>query len=282
MATTAQILANRLNSKQSTGPQTAEGKAIVSKNAVKHGLFTAEAVITGENPAVYEAYHDQFLAEWKPVGMTEIMLAERIVSLAWRLQRVERMQNQAIDHLIEHQITDPKARRKREIYYKNQDIWPGDPRYDLDRLPLGRIATSDWSNCRVLDRMMMYERRIENSVIKMMKELKRFQTIHRIEWQEVKKQQFAHEQAIPQACGFEAATVNKGKLKKQTQYIQDLTDVKTLMEGDYGNKPAGPIEENKANSKPIKANQGQFQAPTRQKGAVKKEKLPTAANRLTG
>jgi hypothetical protein len=254
MATTAQIFANRLNSKQSTGPQTAEGKAVVSKNAVKHGLFAAEAVITGENPAEYEAYHDQFLAEWKPVGMTETMLAERIVSLAWRLQRVERMQNQAIDHLIEHQITDPKARRKRECYYLNQGIRPGDPRFDLDRLPLGRIATSDWSNGMVLDRMMMYERRIENSVIKMMKELKRFQVIRRIERQEVEKQQFAHEQAIPQACGFEAATVKKGKLKKQTQYVQDLTDVKSLTHKDYGKKPAHRAEENKANSKPIKAN----------------------------
>ena len=119
MSTKAQTNANRKNAQKSTGPQTAEGKAVVSQNAVKHGLFAAEAVITGEDPADYEAFHDQFLAEWKPVGMTETMLAERIVSLAWRLQRVERMQNQAIDHLIEHQITDPKARRKQECYYLN-------------------------------------------------------------------------------------------------------------------------------------------------------------------
>jgi hypothetical protein len=35
--------------------------------------------------------------------------------------------------------------------------------------------------------MLMYERRIENSMIKMMKELKRFQVIRRIERQEVEK-----------------------------------------------------------------------------------------------
>jgi hypothetical protein len=96
----------------------------------------------------------------------------------------------------------------------------------------------------VLDRMMMYERRIENSVIKMMKELKRFQTIHRIEWQEVEKQR------EPSPSQSETATqpaVKKGKLKKQTQYIQDLTDVKSIMQGDYGNKPAGGDAENKAN-----------------------------------
>jgi hypothetical protein len=62
MATTAQILANRLNSRKSTGPKTDEGKAAVSQNAVKHGLF-AESVIEGENEADYEAFHDKMLAE---------------------------------------------------------------------------------------------------------------------------------------------------------------------------------------------------------------------------
>ena len=242
MSTKAQTKANRQNAQKSTGPQTAEGKAVVSQNAVKHGLFAAEAVIKGENPADYEAYHDQFLAEWKPVGMVESMLAERVISLWWRLQRVERMQNQAIDHLIEDQITDPKARRKRECYYLNQGIRPEDPRFDLDRLPLGRIATSDWSNGMVLDRMMMYERRIENSVIKMMKELKRFQVIRRIERQEVEKQRepspSLRDEAATQSNSSsqsETATqlaVKKGNLKKQTQYVQDLTDVKSLMKGD--------------------------------------------------
>ena len=93
----------------------------------------------------------------------------------------------------------------------------------------------------------MYERRIENSVTKMMKELKRFQAIRRIEWQEVEKQQTAPSQSVT----VTQPVVKKGKLKKQTQYVQDLMDVKSLMKGDYSNKPAGRIEENKANSKPI-------------------------------
>jgi len=55
MSTKAQIKANRQNAQKSTGPRTAEGKAAVSKNVVKHGLFDSEAVITGENPVDYEA-----------------------------------------------------------------------------------------------------------------------------------------------------------------------------------------------------------------------------------
>jgi hypothetical protein len=275
MATTAQILANRLNSKQSTGPQTAEGKAVVSQNAVKHGLFAAEAVITGENPADYEAYHDQFLVELAPYGMVESMLAERIISLAWRLQRADRMQNHVIEDMIERTVTSPAARRHRECYYKNQGIWPGDPRYDLDRLPLGRIATSDWAYYRILDRLLLYERRIENSVIKIMKELKRFQTIRRIEIQEVEKKQFTHEQAIPQACGSEAATLKKSDLKKQTQYAQSHMGVTSFGKGYYGNKSDGATEENKAN-------QSQSYAPILTKGAGKREKTLASATPLTG
>ena len=82
MSTTEQIKANRQNAQKSTGPKTDEGKAVVSQNAVKHGLFAAEAVIKGEDPADYEAYHDQFLVELAPVGMVESMLAARIISLA--------------------------------------------------------------------------------------------------------------------------------------------------------------------------------------------------------
>ncbi len=50
----------------------------------------------------------------------------------------------------------------------------------------------------------------------------------------------------PQTCS--------GGLKKRTQYDPALMDVTPFVEGDYGNMPAGGIEENKANSNPNKAN----------------------------
>jgi hypothetical protein len=67
MTTQKQIKANRKNAQKSTGPRTGEGKASVSKNAVKHGLF-AESVIKGENEADYEAFHDKMLAEPASAG----------------------------------------------------------------------------------------------------------------------------------------------------------------------------------------------------------------------
>jgi len=291
MATKAQTKANRQNAQKSTGPQTDQGKATVSQNAVKHGLFAAEAVIKGEDPAEYQAFHDQFLAELYPVGAVETMLADRFVSLAWRLKRAERMQNQAIDSMIESQIDNPMAKSLNMVKWHAKGVKLGDPRYVISHLQLGRIASSDWCNCRVLDRMMLYERRIENSMIKMMNELKRREIMRRIEYQDGDEQHL-DAQTIPKACGFEAATRSnstslrdeaatrcpaekKGDLKKQTQFASEQIVTKSYLKGDYGNIPAGGAEENKAN---------QSQSPTLEqtKGVGKGKKLPAAANLLTG
>ncbi|HUT46889.1 MAG TPA: hypothetical protein VMX36_11435, partial [Sedimentisphaerales bacterium] len=67
----------------------------------------------------------------------------------------------------------------------------------------------------------------------------------------------------------------KGDLKKQTQFAPDEIGAKSFLKGDYENKPAGGVEENKAK-------QSQFHAPTLTKGAGKKEKLLAAADSLIG
>ena len=46
MTTKKQIEANKQNALVSTGPLTAEGKALVSQNAVKHGIFAKDLIIT--------------------------------------------------------------------------------------------------------------------------------------------------------------------------------------------------------------------------------------------
>ena len=284
MSTKAQTKANRQNAQKSTGPQTDEGKATVSQNAVKHGLFAAEAVIKGEDPADYEAFHDQMLAELYPVGAVETMLADRFVSLAWRLKRAERMQNQAIDSMIESQIDNPMAKSLNMVKWHAKGVKLGDPRYVISHLQLGRIASSDWCNCRVLDRMMLYERRIENSMIKMMNELKKREIMRRIEYQDGDHEyepspSLRDEAATRSSQAYtskrdEAATrcpaKKKGDLKKQTQFAPAKFGAKSYLKREYENNPAGDVEENKAK-------QSQFPAPEPTKGAGKREESPAAA-----
>jgi len=181
MATEAQLLANRLNAEKSTGPRTAQGKAVVSQNAVKHGLRTERAVIVGEDPGEFEFHRDQMLGELAPAGAMESMLAERVVSLSWRLRRAERVQNEAFDALSAKQVASPLARLAQSLMPKGQDQPQGDFGAGEDDSALGRVVVNDFSNARVLDRLLMYERRIEHSLYRTMTELQRLRLLREMD-----------------------------------------------------------------------------------------------------
>ncbi len=171
MSTEAQIIANRRNAQKSTGPRTSEGKAIVSQNAIKHGLLARQAVISSESQADFDLYRDQILAELAPASPMESMLAERIVSLSWRLKRVCRIQNQTIDALNARNTSSPLAKLTQSL---------SNPSTSAPELALGRLAIKDFSNTRVLERLLMYERRIEHSLYRTILELQRLNLIKKL------------------------------------------------------------------------------------------------------
>jgi len=171
MATQAQIIANRRNAQKSTGPRTSQGKAAVSHNAVKHGLSARQAVISSESQAEFDLYREQMLVELAPESPMESMLAERIVNLSWRLKRASRIQNQAIDALNVRNTSGPLTKLTQSLTNSSNAA---------SELALGRLAIKDFSNTRVLERLLMYERRIENSLYKTILELQRLNLIKKL------------------------------------------------------------------------------------------------------
>jgi len=180
MSTEAQIFANRRNAQKSAGPRTSEGKAAVSQNAVKHGLTAAHDVISSESQAQFDLYRDQILAELAPASPMESMLAHRIVSLSWRLKRICSIQNQTIDALNQRNTSSPLAKLTKSLLLKGQDCPQQDASELAPDLALGRLAIKDFSNPRVLERLLMYERRIENSLYKTLLELQRLNLIKKL------------------------------------------------------------------------------------------------------
>jgi len=178
MSTTAQINANRQNAQKSTGPKSAEGKAISAKNAVKHGVFAVETLIKGENREDFELFRQKLLEEFAPEGAVETMLAERIVSLGWRLKRIVLIQDQVFDVMIEKDEPSPFQKHLKAGLPR---IMQDDPRGAGPELVLGRTAISDMSNSRVLERLLMYERRLERSLNKTMDELHKRKLIRQLE-----------------------------------------------------------------------------------------------------
>ena len=172
MASEAQINANRANAQKSTGPRTAAGKAVASRNAITHGFLAQETVIAGEDAEEFALYRDRMLGDLAPVGGAEQDAAERIVGLAWRLRRAERLQTEAFDALYERMtLRSAGGGTPAEGVPEAPADAPGGVGSGADRL-LGRMVVEDFSNGRVLERLLVYERRIENSLYRTMRELR--------------------------------------------------------------------------------------------------------------
>ena len=88
MTTEAQIEANRMNAQKSTGPKTPKGKAAVARNGMRHGILSREALVKGENETDLLDFAKRLRSQLAPVGELELLLADRIVSTAWRLRRL--------------------------------------------------------------------------------------------------------------------------------------------------------------------------------------------------
>lgn len=181
MASEAQVAANRSNARKSTGPRSVAGKAVVAQNAVRHGLLAQQAVITGEDPGEFEFYRDAMLSELAPAGAIESILAERAVGLAWRLRRAERIQAEVFDTMLAKETTDPVRKLLRSMQFKGVANSPDGS--GEGGSALGQVVVRDFGHSRVLDRLGMYERRIEHSLYRTMGELQKLRLLREFEAQ---------------------------------------------------------------------------------------------------
>jgi hypothetical protein len=245
MATQAQIIANRRNAQRSTGPLTPRGKALASQNSLKHGLLARRNVIAPESQADYDLYKDQILGELNPLTPMESMLADRIVSLSWRLKRADLTQNQTFDAMHEKNTNNSLANIAKSFGLKGLGF-PQDETSDSNPdLILGRIAIKDFSNARVLDRLLMYERRIEHSLFKTMLELQRLRLLRNLESSEPNLE--------PEDPHSAPAPVPPGRLHyaKRTQFENSPDDPNTIQNKHLQQHQPSPPPKKRTQSNPI-------------------------------
>lgn len=77
------------------GPRTKAGKAIVRKNAIKHGILSN--IVPEHERTDYAEHVTAIHAAYAPVGYLEEALAERISTSLWRLGRVARYETSTIE-----------------------------------------------------------------------------------------------------------------------------------------------------------------------------------------
>lgn len=84
-------------SRSTSGPRTPEGKAIASRNALKHGLTAKAVVIFDEDAVEYDSFRVGFVESLAPADAVEEFLVDRITSCAWRLRRVVRIEREVFE-----------------------------------------------------------------------------------------------------------------------------------------------------------------------------------------
>jgi hypothetical protein len=101
MATAAQIDANRANAQFSTGPVTAEGKARVAQNALKHGLTARHLIVREDEREDFEALRDSLHDQIQPETALEAVAFEELLHAAWNLHRFRRLETEATKGTLE-------------------------------------------------------------------------------------------------------------------------------------------------------------------------------------
>src|ERR1700733_14995123 len=106
MATAAQIEANRRNCKRSTGPRTQSGKDGSKLNALVHGCRAEILVLPTEDLALFEDRSRNWRLSLKPRNPAEEYMVDRMASLAWKGERIDRAQMAQLNKRVHHAGAD--------------------------------------------------------------------------------------------------------------------------------------------------------------------------------
>jgi hypothetical protein len=97
---------------QRTGPNTPEGKARSSANAIKHGLTSRHVVLPGENRAEFDALVARLIEEHVAQDTLEIEIIHEIAGCLWRLDRARKAESEYFHvNFIADQATKETERR---------------------------------------------------------------------------------------------------------------------------------------------------------------------------
>jgi hypothetical protein len=124
MSTIRQIQANQQNAQRSTGPRTVEGKAIISRNALKSGIDAKSILIVGETSADLEALQAEYFGRWLPTTPEQRALVDSLVENEWLMRRYRRLET----HLWNDCMPDQSRFRKNA--YLSQALISGEQLFD--------------------------------------------------------------------------------------------------------------------------------------------------------
>ncbi|MCH7878575.1 MAG: hypothetical protein IH914_04580 [candidate division Zixibacteria bacterium] len=173
--TRKQLIANRKNAQNSTGPRTPDGKHTTSKNATKHGLYSRDTVINSVNLKESQDEYDEFLhslvEELAPQGALQFQLVQDITNCLWRQRRAIHAETAQLNQELNSRANLLKSTILPYERSKNPNDTPQDPEDISARLAAYSIPTGSFS----LD-LLRYEMRNDLRVMRALKILKQLQS----------------------------------------------------------------------------------------------------------
>jgi hypothetical protein len=101
------------------GPKTPEGKLAVRFNASTHGILSLQPIVNAyERADDWERHREAIMDSLCPEGGMEQLLAERVASCSWRLNRVVLYESETIAEAQEGVLESVRQRRKRELEHE--------------------------------------------------------------------------------------------------------------------------------------------------------------------
>jgi hypothetical protein len=173
------LAANRQNAQKSTGPRTPQGKEISSKNATTHALFCSRLLLPSESKRAFHNLRHAYLHRLNPQDLPELHLADRIVSIAWRLKRIQQADHDL--HLGQsHHFEDKPGDHENDPDLTEEDLDHSFPPLSpglVIAATLNESAHSPQHNGRTTayERLLAIENRLHGMMSRAQKELRQFQ-----------------------------------------------------------------------------------------------------------
>jgi hypothetical protein len=172
MASKQKIVANQANAKKSTGPRSAEGKAVSRMNALQHGIVAGTVpLLPWEDPDQRAQFDQAIEVFYQPTTIVEAELVRQIGSLLWRLRRVEPAETAIVASRMLEEIEEWACPATSDQSLQRADAAQAEDVCLHPLLSYGRALVADAAHGSPLARLTRYETSITNALLKLMSEL---------------------------------------------------------------------------------------------------------------
>jgi hypothetical protein len=131
-----------------TGPRSEAGKAISSRNALKHGVYSKARILPGEDPAELDQLTADYYQHFQPANPPERKLVDDLVHGEWILRRLNRIDTEILEMGMEPN-------------YKGEPRTAGEAFINVSQTELRlqrRIDSTDRLYRRILDQLLQLQK----------------------------------------------------------------------------------------------------------------------------